>query len=189
MAESKNNLVTHGLSGKLGNMLVFSQRAGKTVVGKVPRKHGEATVAQSAIQAKFQQAVIYAKAAISESQTKANYAELAKNGNSAYTVAIADFFNAPDIAEIDISHYTGVSGGKIRVKVVDDFIVENVSVSIINGDGTLVEEGNAIKEQDGIHWSYTATQTNSSFDGDKISVTATDKPGNVSTGEVYPQLQ
>ena len=29
MAESKNNIVTHGLSGKGGDLLVFSQRNGK----------------------------------------------------------------------------------------------------------------------------------------------------------------
>ena len=37
MAESKNNIVSHGLSGKVGDLLVFSQRNGKTVVSKVPK--------------------------------------------------------------------------------------------------------------------------------------------------------
>ncbi|MCD0479267.1 hypothetical protein LPB90_12440 [Chryseobacterium sp. LC2016-29] len=36
MAESKNSIVTHGLSGKVGDLLVFRQRNGKTVVSKVP---------------------------------------------------------------------------------------------------------------------------------------------------------
>ena len=36
MAKQSNNVVTHGLSGKVGDLLVFSQRAGKTVVGKAP---------------------------------------------------------------------------------------------------------------------------------------------------------
>jgi len=30
MAESKNNIITHGLSGKIGDLTVFSQRDGKT---------------------------------------------------------------------------------------------------------------------------------------------------------------
>jgi hypothetical protein len=178
MAQSTNNLVTQGLSGKLGNMLVFSQRAGKTVVGKVPRKHAEPTAAQEAVQTKFQQAVVYARAATASTEGKASYGANAEEGVSAYNVAIADFFNAPDIAEIDISQYTGAAGSKIRVTVTDDFSVEKLAVSINNADGSLVEEGNAVKEADGIHWSYTATQTNPSLDGDKISVTATDKPGN-----------
>ena len=36
MAKQTNNVVTHGLSGKVGDLLVFRQRAGKTVVGKAP---------------------------------------------------------------------------------------------------------------------------------------------------------
>ncbi|CEN46452.1 hypothetical protein CCAN2_1710034 [Capnocytophaga canimorsus] len=31
MTQSKNNIVTHGLSGKVGGVLVFSQRNGKTI--------------------------------------------------------------------------------------------------------------------------------------------------------------
>jgi hypothetical protein len=35
MAKSKNNLVTHGLSGKIGDMLVFRQVGGETIVSAV----------------------------------------------------------------------------------------------------------------------------------------------------------
>lgn len=38
MAKSKNNVVTHGLSGKIGDMLVFSQRNGQTIVGMAPKE-------------------------------------------------------------------------------------------------------------------------------------------------------
>ncbi len=31
MAQSKNNIITHGLSGKVGDIIVFSQRGGKTI--------------------------------------------------------------------------------------------------------------------------------------------------------------
>ena len=34
MAESKNNIITHGLSGKIGDLIVFSQRDGKTFAAK-----------------------------------------------------------------------------------------------------------------------------------------------------------
>jgi len=36
MAQSKGNIITQDLSGKVGNILVFSQRNGKTFVSKVP---------------------------------------------------------------------------------------------------------------------------------------------------------
>ncbi|WP_265426533.1 hypothetical protein [Chryseobacterium sp. YIM B08800] len=38
MTESKNNIVTHGLSWKVGDLLVFSQRNGKSVVPKAPKE-------------------------------------------------------------------------------------------------------------------------------------------------------
>ena len=38
MAKSENNIITHGLSGKIGDLLVFKQVNGKTIVSKVPKK-------------------------------------------------------------------------------------------------------------------------------------------------------
>ena len=54
MAQSKNNIVTHGLSGKVGDILVFSQRNGKTIVSKAPKERtGEASAKQKEQIAKF----------------------------------------------------------------------------------------------------------------------------------------
>lgn len=49
MAESKNNIITYGLSGKIGNILVFSQRNGKTIVSQAPKKSAEEQVAPASI--------------------------------------------------------------------------------------------------------------------------------------------
>lgn len=50
MAESKNNIVTHGLSGKVGDLLVFSQRNGKTIVSKAPKERtGELQISRKRI--------------------------------------------------------------------------------------------------------------------------------------------
>lgn len=38
MAKQSNHIVTYGLSGTIGNLLVFRQRYGKTVVTKKPTK-------------------------------------------------------------------------------------------------------------------------------------------------------
>lgn len=182
MAQSKNNVVTHGLSGKV-DLLVFSQRNGKTIVSKSPRKPGTVSPSQQQVQASFQQAVIYAKAATADPVTKENYKAKAPVGNSAYNVAIADFFNAPDITEVDLSAYTGAPGSSIKIAVNDDFKVASVSVKIENPDGSLVEQGNAVAQPDGLHWIFSATQNNSSLSGDKITVLASDLPGNQSTDE------
>jgi len=36
MAQSKNNIITHGLSGKVGDLIVFRSWNGKTIVASKP---------------------------------------------------------------------------------------------------------------------------------------------------------
>lgn len=178
MAESKNNVVTHGLSGKI-DLLVFRQKGGKTIVTKAPTHSTKPlSSAQQAVQQKFQQAVLYGKAVNASPTQKAEYEAQAQEGQTAYNVAIADFFNAPDINEIDVQAYTGKVGDKIWVKATDDFKVTKVHVAIENSDGTLVEEGDAVADAIGLNFTYIATKANASLAGDKITVTAYDTPGN-----------
>lgn len=47
-----------------------------------------------------------------------------KRQHSAYSVAVADYFHAPDIKEVDLGGYTGTAGDLISVKVTDDFKVK-----------------------------------------------------------------
>lgn len=181
MAQSKNNIITHGLSGKVGDLLVFSQRNGKTVVSKAPKERsGEATANQKAYQLKFQKAVLYAKSVLADPAKKKPYDAVAESsaGINTYNVAVADFLKAPKIESIDLSLYNGNPGDRIKITVTDDFAVLAVRVKIENADGTLVEEGNAI--QDSAAWHFTSTVPNPDLSGDKITVTATDTPDNLS---------
>lgn len=186
MAESKNNIITHGLSGKIGDLIVFRSRNGKTFVSSAPKERtGEPSEAQQAQKAKFQEAVLYAKVAINNPEISEDYKkEAKKDAKTPYNVAIADFFHAPDIKSIDIEGYTGKVGDTIRIKVTDDFKVKGVSVSIFNTDGTEVEHTNAVKNvNDESEWVFTAKTANASLDGDKIIIRATDIPGNISEKE------
>jgi len=93
MAESKNNVITHGLSGKLGDLIVFRNRNGKTIVASKPGpRTGELSEAQKEHQKHFQEATIYGKAALTNPATKAGYEAVASDGETAYNVAVADFF-------------------------------------------------------------------------------------------------
>jgi hypothetical protein len=182
MAKSLNNVITHGLSGKVGDLLIFSQRGGKTIVSTAPRKSGKESEAQKEHRRKFQQAVLYGKAATADPATAELYA--AKSGaqkRQPLNVAVADFFNAPDIEHIDISGYAGRPGDTIRIFVTDDFTVSSVTVSITNADGSPVEEGAATPA--GYLWLYTATAANDTLAGDRILLTASDLPGNIATEE------
>jgi hypothetical protein len=185
MGESSKNLATEGLRGQVGNFVYRRRKTdGKIFVSRHPgEQEAEPTDAQLSVRERFQQAAIYGHSVISDPELKAGYKAAAKPGQSAYNVAVADFFRAPDIEEVDLSTYSGQAGDEIRIKATDDFKVEQVSARIENSDATLVEEGEAILSTDGLYWIYTATAVNESVSGDKITVTATDRPQNISREE------
>jgi hypothetical protein len=184
MAKQKNNVVTHGLSGKIGDLLVFSQRDGKTIVSKVAQRKAKATKKQKAQRKRFQRAILYARAII-HSEKGQVYQDVAakKGGVSGYNIAVADFLHAPDIENVDLSDYKGKIGNEIRIEATDDFAVESVHVEISSANGSIVEEGNAVKNESGI-WIYTATTDNTILEDNRIVITASDLPGNLTTEEV-----
>ncbi|MDR2149208.1 MAG: hypothetical protein LBE91_22435 [Tannerella sp.] len=180
MAKQDYNVVTHGLSGKVGDLLVFRQVAGKTIVGKVPRKSDKVTEKQLEQRKKFQSAILYGKTP----ENRELYEEKAsKKGKTSFHVAVADFLNAPNIENIDISGYTGMPGDTIRIRVTDDFAVREVTVLITNADGTKVEKAQAVPDSIGYEWTFTAAQENVSLDGDKIEISVSDTPGNLTAEE------
>lgn len=183
MAESKNNIVTHGLSGKVGNIIVFSQRGGKTIVSKAPKPKTEYSDKQKEHFNKFQRAVAYAKEALKNQDLKKLYDEVSarKRGITSYNIAVADFMNAPEIQSVNFSTYTGQTGDIIKIKAYDDFKVKTVTVEIQTAGGSVVEKGNAV--DNGLEWVYTTTATNTNLLGAKIIVRATDNPDNLTEKE------
>jgi hypothetical protein len=178
MAKQTRNVVTHGLSGKIGDLLVFRQVKGKTIVSNVPNHSQKVSDKQEAHRLRFQQAVIYAQAALASPTTGAVYQTAAKNGRQPFNVAVADFFNAPDVNHIDLKDYSGSVGDTITVSVSDDVSVQSVEVAIYHADGSLVESGAAVNKL-GSLWVYTVTQDNTQTAGNKIIITASDLPGNI----------
>jgi hypothetical protein len=164
-------------------MLVFRQTATGTVVQSPPRTSGETSDAQRAQRKRFQRAVLYAGAVVSDTAAGAVYAAKAGKGRTARIVAIADYLHAPDIERIDVSGYHGQPGDTIRIEATDDVAVNAVKVVIINSDGKPVEEGFAVREATGYEWTYVATTVNDSLAGDRIEVYASDLPGNITKAE------
>jgi len=184
MAKVGKNIVTTGMTGKMGDLIVFRLSGGQTIVATKPFKsHVELTQAQKVQQRKFQHAVLYGKSIFSNPALKAQYQAKANEKESAYNVAVADFLNAPDIDEIDVSNYTGQAGSTIRVSVTDDFMVTGVQVEIYTDDGELVETGDAVQDANLSDWLFTATVSNGSIAGDKIVIKAYDLPGNLTQME------
>ena len=176
MSRTIDNIVTEGLSGKV-YQLVFKQWFGRTIVAKRPRKFTTVTSNQLTIRENFKKAATYAKAAITDAALKLAYKAKAKPGQTAYNMAFADFFNLPEIGDIDSSGYNGDVGTKLMAQVTDDFKVVSVKVIIQKSGGSLIEEGSASLLPDGIHWEYKSTVQNGLVAGTKVSFVATDLPG------------
>jgi hypothetical protein len=178
MAQSKNNYVMFGMSGKLGKLLVFRQRGGKTIAASIPNRSAAFTEEQLEIQSKFKEAASWARGILKNAENRKFYSSLATGDQSAFNMAIADWFTNPEIKEIDTIDYTGVTGSVIKIGVTDIIKVQSVKVSITTASGTLVEEGSAVFDANSQQWLYAAIQNNSTPVGSLIKATATDKPGN-----------
>jgi len=173
MAKVRNNIVMKGLSGSLGDQLVLKQdKFGRTIVAVKPT-YSENHVfsdAQKAQQDRFRMAIQYGRSA----KTLPVYAEqAARTKLSTYNLAMADWFNAPEVVSVDASAWSGQAGETIRVQAMDDTKVAGVSVSIQNGSGAELEHGDAVEGTDG-WWTYTTQMAGA---GTKIVARAVDLPG------------
>jgi hypothetical protein len=179
MAESKENIITRGLSGTIARMLTFRQRAGKTIVSKFLRPTiippSERLVS---VRAKFASSIAYAKMAIKNPAIKALYQVAATGGQTAFNRATADALHVPKLTNIHLGSYHGDPGDGIIIEATDDFKVTGVTVSIQQASGDLIEQGNAIMQENTTDWIYTALKLNTVLAGSKITAVAMDLPGN-----------
>jgi hypothetical protein len=187
MAHSNNSVITGKFSGSLGKEIVFRDWEGKTVVAKAPKaRTGEPSDLQAQTQEKFQMASIYGKAVIggTDQGIKDAYKAVLRPRQNLYSRAVEDFMSPPVVKSIDKNTYSGVVGSTISIRATDDFRVTGVRVQIFTAGGTLLEQGNAVQQNNGIDWTYTATQANNPLTGSKITAIATDVPGNQGTSQV-----
>lgn len=186
MSISKRNIVTHGLSGMLGDLLVFRQKGTKTVVAVAPIKgrNTEPSEAQQKVRDRFKSAATFARAVSKDPQLKKAYGELATPDQSAANLAFADYFRAPEIIATGTDNYKGKVGDIINPSVVDTLEPESVFVQILRADKSVLEEGPAVMNEDKLHWDYTAKQQLDVLTNATITITAKDRPGNISTKEI-----
>ena len=180
MAQSLN-ILTKDFRGEVGKTIVFRQKGEKTIVARFPRPtQNKATEKQLKQRSKFQEAVLYAKTVLANPAQKAVYQanhKVKRKLMSAFNAALANYLNPPVIHHINTNEYHGAIGDKLYFTVLDDISVQSVKVALHQSGGTLIEQGEAVKE--GILYVYTATATQSSITGSTLTVTVTDLPKNV----------
>lgn len=184
MAIVSNNLLVRGLSGNLGDQFtVRTNKNGRTIVSAKKDFENDRTYspAQLAQQQAFREAVAYAKAMMGQEI----YIIKANGGpRSPYNLAMADWFNRPQILEVDLSGWMGAAGELIRMRAQDDVLVAGVTVTISDGDGVVLESGQAT-EGGALWWEYAPS---GDFTGQQVTLTiaARDLPGHI--GE-YSQVR
>jgi hypothetical protein len=182
VAKVFNNIFIRGLTGSLGEQFVIRKtRSGQTIIANKPTFDANRVFneEQLAHQEAFRQATIYAKAA----KDQPIYVNKAQGtAQTAYNVAVADWFRHPQVIEIDARSWNGGIGQLIHIKAIDDMQVKRVTVTIRDESLTLLEEGEAVQSPtDGLIWTYT-TQTAISFaSAPQITATAEDLPGHKNT--------
>jgi hypothetical protein len=175
------NLVEKSVSGAMGKELILREVGDAGLLAEAPtiNPNRVPTPAQEDQQDKFAAASDYANAVLENPDLKETYEAKATKRKPAFRVAFTDYLKAPKVKKIDSSGYKGTVGSTIVVRAVDDFAVKQVSVSIYNAAGDLVEEGLAILDPIiRVRYVYTASQVVAILPGCKIKAVAEDIPGN-----------
>ncbi|QHS61055.1 hypothetical protein [Chitinophaga agri] len=186
MAKSTDNILLKGASGTIADMLTLTKRrSGNIILGKKRRRSNiPPTDAQIEVQQRFKKSILYAKAVLRDPVKKAMYEKAAGPDQSAYNMAMRDAFKLPVVESIDTTKYLGGIGDVITVRAYDDFKLVSVKVSIRTAAGAVIEAGDAILQDNGLDWTYTATVDNAAAPGSVITAIATDTPGNQMPREV-----
>ncbi len=176
MAQVRNNIIIQGLSGMIGKQILIRQdKIGRTIISARPRYNANRILSETQKQHhdKFREAAAYARAA----RGAAVYiSKAAGTPMNPYNVALADWFHAPEILEINLGDWSGQPGKVLRVKAIDDVLVTGVNVHIQGAGGTLLEQGEAT-QVDGLWWEYTTHATGSG--SLTVLASAQDMPGNL----------
>jgi hypothetical protein len=178
MARVTNNLLLQGISGKLGP-LVIRQVSGQTIVQAAEASGDRAprSPRQQAHLDRMYRAQLYAKAQIRDAATRSLYAtRVDARRTSAYTVAIADYMNPPQVTGLDVRAFHGRVGDPIRIQATDDFEVVAVQLRIFSPAGELLEAGPAIAQPGG-DWLYRTQQPHPALPGITCEAEARDRPG------------
>jgi hypothetical protein len=127
------------------------------------------------------------QAAVREATTYANFARTQEayinrakeTGTTPYYIAVADWFGAPRVLEINVDRWEGEIGQTIRVKARDNVMVARVAVVIRDAEENVLEKGEAVQSEAGsAWWTYTTKSLVTMTPFPSIEAIAQDLPGN-----------
>lgn len=183
MGKIKNNAATSGFSGKLGNDITFRQVDGKTIFAKRTLSSAAPSEKQLQVRSRFSEATQFASAAIDNPQALLEYSALASilDVKSAYLAAVIDYLTPPEIGAVFVANYKGHVGDEINITPDIPVKLTQVTVSIHNADGTVLEAGDAVPRK--LKWTYVAKAVNAQLKGSKLVVVGRDRQDRETTFE------
>lgn len=180
MARITSNPIMTGARGMLGNVVVYRQFRGQTLLCNRPEKRNTITPHQQRMKTRFLEAVAFAKKQIADPVTKALYQPGPESKfTSAYAAALADYLKRPVIDDVDVSCYKGDDGDAIVVTASDVAPTLTVMVSVVDAHGSVIEQGEAITAIRTNRYVFKVSKRNDFIKGSTIRVTVRDRPGNV----------
>jgi hypothetical protein len=179
MANGYRNKFARGWNGASGDpFVVHKTGSGKSIVAGKPMFDDNLayTERQTMHQAAVRDSALYASFA----ENQEAYICLAKEmGTTAYALAVADWYGAPRVLEINVDRWTGKVGEIIRVKAKDNVMVASVLLVIRDAQGHIVEMGESIQSRAGSGWwSYTTQSPLALTPFPSVQAIAFDLPGN-----------
>lgn len=142
MATIKNNPLTERFSGMLGDVIVFRQMRGKTVVANRPRAPKRQSERQKQNRERFREATQFAHAAMLDADKKKYYSARAQKLNlpNAYTAAITDYLRKPQISKVKLN----TKQNRVNIKVSKKgFSIASAHIAVTDENGIVLAFGEA----------------------------------------------
>lgn len=138
MSIIRGNILTKGLSGMLGGVVVYRQLRGKTVMSNRPRKPTRQSDLQRQNRQRFRAAALFAREAMQDPEKKERYRIKARKLNlpNAYTAALTDYLRKPSVNTIKCK---GRAGNLMTIQASKKgFALASVEVALTDAQGTLL---------------------------------------------------
>jgi hypothetical protein len=179
MANVYRNRFSRGWNGASGDpFVVHKTGSGKSIVAGKPMFDDAMayTERQTMHQAAVRDSALYASFA---ENLEAYICKAKELGTTAYALAVADWYGAPRVLEINVDRWTGKVGESIRVKARDNVMVASVLLVIRDAQGQIMEMGEAVQAgTDSAWWNYTTQSAIELTPFPSVQAIAFDLPGN-----------
>jgi len=146
MALLAANSVLQGLTGMIGNQLVFRKHGDKTVVSKKPyRCRRRTSELQQLYLSKFKEASKYARTLLRDPDKYEHYTKLAKKHkkHSAYNLVISEYMLFIRIEEKEMPKQSDKKRVVLTVTKKNNYKVDSVNVQLLSPSGETVAIGQA----------------------------------------------